>query len=332
MRQNGVDRRLETLPDVEILSLNVIRILGKNPGRMTLQGTNTYLIGQGPSRILIDTGDGNTKYLTILRQVCKLHQVEEITDVLLTHSHFDHMGGILGIKELFPNVKIWKHFPKGARGDKFLTISNQESLLLDLHNLRDGAEFRTFGAKLRAEYTPGHIDDHMCFWMEEEKQRQSNENSKRLILFSGDCVLGSGSCVFDNLNDLMLSFEKLRQKKPHLIYPGHGPVVHDTVKKIEEYMTHRLEREHEILKVLDSNTKKKWSSQEIVSRIYQDLPFMLRFAAKKNVEIHLEKLSLEERVVVHEKESGVFPMNIFLYVGSNNRRKRYQSGILLDSK
>ena len=50
------EAQLPQLVDVEDVTNRVIRIMGGNPGEMQLQGTNTYLLGTGKSRILIDSG------------------------------------------------------------------------------------------------------------------------------------------------------------------------------------------------------------------------------------------------------------------------------------
>ncbi|KAK1928714.1 Beta-lactamase-like protein 2 [Phytophthora citrophthora] len=90
----------------------------------------------------------------------------------------------------------------------------------------------------------------------------------------------------------MASLAKLKQCGAASIYPGHGPVVDDAAAKILEYITHRQQREDEILAVLKQH--KRLTSSEVVDNIYDPLPYLLRLSARKATEKHLQKVSAAE--------------------------------------
>lgn len=303
---SGVSRELEVLPTIAAVAPGVLRVLGQNPSRLTLRGTNTYLVGRGPTRILVDASDGNDAYMAALLRTCRDAGVHAISHVLLTHSHLDHMGGILRVREAFPHARVLKCLP---HDDTALRISNAACAQLGIEPLVDGATFAVDNGDapaapqevLRAVYTPGHCVDHMCFLLEDAAATVPSGS-----LFSGDCVLGAGSCIFESLKELMDSLALLQAQHPRVIFPGHGPVVPDAKAKIHEYMAHRLQRENEVLAALAATgtatgtgtptSSAGLSSAEIVGRIYEKLPFALQLAARKAVEKHLEKLVLEKRV------------------------------------
>ncbi|EYE91031.1 putative metallo-beta-lactamase domain protein [Aspergillus ruber CBS 135680] len=277
--------QLISLPEVEQLSASVVRILGGNPGKFTLQGTNTYLIGRGRQRILIDTGEGKPAWATSLKNVLSSENAT-VQRALLTHWHVDHVGGITDLKHLCPQVIVHKREPEEGEED-----------------IEDGQVFSVEGATLRACHTPGHAFDHMAFVLEEED-----------ALITGDNVLGQGTSVFEDLKAYLSSLRRMHSQVSGRGYPGHGPVIEKVQTKVTEYLKHRQQREDEVVRVLrygkldvgdEKSPERKgwWTPLELVKAIYKDVPESLHLPASHGVLQVLMKLEDESRTI-HDSLSG----------------------------
>ena len=122
---------------------------------------------------MIDSGQGETQYIRNLQGIVQeTLQFEGFDGLLLTHSHVDHIGGAKDI------LRIWGPMPVY----KYQESTELAEISPFIHYVHDGDVLQTEGATLRWLHTPGHKEDHMCVWLEEEK-----------ALFSGDIVMGRGS-------------------------------------------------------------------------------------------------------------------------------------------
>ncbi|KUJ14739.1 metallo-beta-lactamase domain-containing protein [Mollisia scopiformis] len=267
------------LPEVDRLSARIIRILGGNPGKVR---TNTYIVGTGQKRLLIDTGEGKPSWIANLKDVLTKENII-ISKAIITHWHHDHQGGIKHLLECYPGTDIFKNQPDAGQQD-----------------IQDGQIFQVDGASLRAVFSPGHTQDHMSFVLEEED-----------AMFTGDNVLGAGTAVFEDLATYLNSLEIMRGKFQGRAYPGHGPVIEEGPAKILEYILHRKQREEQVVQILkskSSNTAEsqnsepdEWASMDIVKIIYKDVPENLHVPAHGGVMQVLRKLETEEKVVQHPK-------------------------------
>ncbi|KAK4141034.1 beta-lactamase-like protein [Dichotomopilus funicola] len=223
--------RLPDLPDVEQISPRVLRILGQNPGKFTLQGTNTYLIGTGRSRLLIDTGQGLPEWTALLSHTLTTLNIT-LSHVLLTHWHGDHTGGVPDLLRLYPHLASTS---PGGGGGIYKHTPNR-----DQHPIAHGQVFAVEGATVRALHSPGHAPDHMCFVVEEDG-----------AMCTGDNVLGHGTAAVEHLGEWMRSLRAMQADAGSAVgYPAHGAVIPDLRGKIEGELAAKRKREERVVKTL----------------------------------------------------------------------------------
>jgi Zn-dependent hydrolases, including glyoxylases len=249
----------------------VTRVVAPNPGPYTGPGTNTWIVDAGPVVVVIDPGPDDDSHLAAIdRRLAGA----TVGVVLVTHSHPDHL-------------------PLAER----LAAAHRASVRR-YPELGDGDVVRAGTLNLTALHTPGHSADHLCFWIAEDG-----------ALFTGDLVLGKGSSMVTypegNVAAYLRSLERLATLKPKVLFPGHWDPVTDAMGKLEEYRSHRLEREAQVLAEVRLG---RGTARELTRRVYgSEVADELFIAAEMTMRAHLEKLVDEGKVRVStERGEEVF--------------------------
>ena len=132
--------------------------------------------------------------------------------------------------------------------------------------------------------TPGHSADSVCLLLGR-------------VCFTGDTVLGEGSVFIapgeGSLSAYLDSLRRLRALELEVLCPGHGPYVWDPAAKLDEYISHRLDRERRLVDALESGLR---TEEELLDAAWPEVPAELRPAARLTLEAHLEKLREEGRL------------------------------------
>jgi len=243
--------------------LRIVRVLAPNPGPFTLEGTNTWVVGRDPA-LVIDPGPEDEVHLQSVAQ-----EAGAVALILVTHGHPDHSPGAPRLSEI-----------TAAPVRAFRPADGVERLH-DMQLVSAG------DVNLRVLHTPGHTADHVTFLAEGTG-----------AMFTGDAVLGRGTALIDpaegDLAQYLQSLRRMREARPRVIYPGHGPTVFDAVGKIREYEDHRAMREREVTTALSAGPR---TIPELVAEIYADTPPELHPAAAMQLEALMAKLEREERVL-----------------------------------
>jgi glyoxylase-like metal-dependent hydrolase (beta-lactamase superfamily II) len=177
----------------------------------------------------------------------------EISGIVLTHGHPDHAEGAEPLAALSGAPVV-----RPGEGDEvgpFLSLA-----------------------------TPGHSADHVSLL-------------RGRVCFTGDTVLGAGSVFIapgeGSMSAYLDSLRRLRELDLEVLCPGHGPYVWNPRAKLDEYISHRLDREERLLTALADGLR---GTDELLDRAWSDAPAELRPAAALTLEAHMEKLAEEGRL------------------------------------
>jgi glyoxylase-like metal-dependent hydrolase (beta-lactamase superfamily II) len=236
-------------------------LLADNPGLLTLEGTNTWVL-RGPGSdelVIVDPGPDDDEH------IARVAAVGRIALVLISHRHSDHADGIDKLVELTSATVR-------SAGSGFLRGLGRE--------LIDGEVIDAAGLKITVLATPGHTADSLSFVLDD-------------AVLTADTVLGRGTTVIDkedgSLADYLESLRRLRSLGRRTVLPGHGPELADLGAVASGYLTHREERLQQVRAAL-ADLGADATARQIVEHVYVDVDEKLWDIAEWSVQAQLDYL------------------------------------------
>ncbi|GAC1329070.1 MAG: MBL fold metallo-hydrolase [Mycobacteriales bacterium] len=253
-----------------VVAPRVTRVLAPNPSPMTLDGTNTWVLRDGPDRpaVVVDPGPLDEGHLAAVAGL------GPVAVILLTHRHADHSEGAGRLRQITgaPVRALDPAYRLGGEG------------------LAAGAVVGVGEIELRVLATPGHTSDSLSFVL------APAEPDGVAAVLTGDTVLGRGTTVVAHpdgrLADYLASLRRLRALGPVRVLPGHGPVLADAGAAADAYLAHREQRLGQVRAALEAGAS---TPRAVVERVYADVDPVLWPAAELSVRAQLEFLSSQGR-------------------------------------
>ena len=256
-------------------------VLALNPGPMTLNGTNTWLIAEPGSAvaIVVDPGPDDEAHLGRVRDLAAAAG-QRIGRILLTHGHLDHSAGAARLATLTgaPVMAVDPALRRGPDESRGRSRGAADS------GLGPGDVLTEAGCELRVVVSPGHTADSVGLLLPADG-----------ALLTGDTVLGRGTTVIaedGSLADYLATLDRLRaladEQQLSTLLPGHGPLLTDPAGVLDFYLSHRRERLAEICAALAAGDR---TGEEIVARVYADVDRSLWPFARWSVRAQLDYLA-----------------------------------------
>ncbi len=210
---------------------SIQRITCDNPSPMTLEGTNTYVIGaeDSPEAVVVDPGpQGHREHL---KAVLDAVGDRTVTQILVTHRHGDHTGTA---KELSARTGAPV---RGYDADQCVPVQGTVMPLMD------GEEIPAGGLAVQVLHTPGHTSDSVCLWV---PALQMDGAAEPGVMLTGDTILGRGTTMLDHpdgtLTDYLETLRLLGGFGGVGMLPAHGPARGSLGEVAGRYLRHREER------------------------------------------------------------------------------------------
>ncbi|QBI51969.1 MBL fold metallo-hydrolase [Streptomonospora litoralis] len=243
-------------------------VLCPNPGPMTLDGTNTWVLREPGARdvVVIDPGPHDERHLERVARTVQ-EQGSQVVAALLSHHHPDHSEGARYFAEL-----------TGAP-----VRAVEPGLRIGGDGLADGDVVEAGGLELRVVATPGHTADSVSFYLPADD-----------VVLTGDTVLGSGTTMIadDGLSAYMDSLYRLRDlvaaADVRALLPGHGPICTEPGAKLTEYIEHRESRLAQVTAAVEAGDR---TADAIVARVYAGIEEAVVPAARSSVRAQLRYLA-----------------------------------------
>jgi glyoxylase-like metal-dependent hydrolase (beta-lactamase superfamily II) len=240
-------------------------ILAPNPGPMSLEGTNSYLLrrADGGTAVVVDPGPLDEDHLQALAGAGPVELI------LVTHRHGDHTAGSSRLHQL-TGAPVRGGDPGHCHGGA---------------PLQDGEAIRAAGLDIRVLATPGHTSDSVCFHLPDDGPQGA--------VLTGDTILGSGTTMLDypdgTLGDYLASLDRLEALGPATVLPAHGPVLPSLEVIARSYRSHRHERLDQIRAALDGLGPDA-TVGDVADAVYSDVGPSVRRAAEMSVAAQLDYL------------------------------------------
>lgn len=270
--------------EIHDVSPLVRRIVANNPSKFTYLGTGTYIVGRGHVAI-IDPGPWQESHVSAIAESLS---AETITHILVTHTHSDHSPAARPLQSICSApIYGFRCSKNGLEDERYERLEEDvdHSFRPDIA-LNDADIVRGKGWSLQCVHTPGHMSNHLCYRLLEEK-----------ALFTGDHVMGWSTTVIippdGSMLDYMTSLGMLLDCDDRIYYPTHGPPITRPSDFVRALMEHRQQRETQILACFRDGLS---TIMEMVPVVYRDTDESLHPAAARSLYANVIKLWEEGRV------------------------------------